>query len=222
MTEDKARKRAVRQRMVKTGESYTAARRHVVKSDAALVAVDASELGHSDDAVQRGSGKIWTDWFAILDSWGATQRTHTEIARYLQEEHGVSGWWAQSVAVGYERGRGMRKMHQRRDGSYSVSVSKTFQVGTLPLFEHFTDSRKRARWLESGTLRIRTSQPNKSARFDFRDDGSRVHVYLTSKNPEKTTLTVQHERLEDQDAVEKTRSFWRERLIRLSQELRPA
>ena len=32
MTEDKARKSAIRARMAKTGESYTAARRHIVKA----------------------------------------------------------------------------------------------------------------------------------------------------------------------------------------------
>jgi hypothetical protein len=46
------------------------------------------------------------------------------------------------------------------------------------LFEEFTDTRKRNRWLEPGTLRTRTSQPDKSARFDFRDGESRVHVYF--------------------------------------------
>ncbi len=214
MTEDKARKRSIRTRMSKTGESYTAARRHIVKSEGKPGPPFDVDLGKSDEAIKHGSGKSWDEWFAILDAWGATKRTHGEIARYVHEEHYVSGWWAQTVTVGYERGRGRRRVNEKSSGFY-VSVSKTLPIGVEQIFEEFTDSRKRNRWLEPGTLRSRTSQPAKSARFDFRDDGSRVHAYFTSKGSEKATVVIQHERLSDQRAVEETRSFWKERLARL-------
>ncbi|MDQ3660410.1 MAG: hypothetical protein M3454_04985 [Actinomycetota bacterium] len=196
MTEDKARKRSIRTRMSKTGERYTAARRHVVNRDEKPTPRLTVDLGKSEEAIKRGSGKTWDEWFAILDEWGATKRTHGEIARHVHEEHDVSGWWAQTVTVGYERGRGMRRAHERSDGFY-VSVSKTLPIGVNQLFEEFTNSTKRSRWLEPGTLRSRTSQPGKSARFDFRDDESRVHAYFTSKGNRKATVVVQHERLSD-------------------------
>ena len=169
------------------------------------------DLGKSAESIKRGSGKTWDEWFAILDSWGAKERTHTEIARYVNENHEVSGWWAQTVTVGYERGRGMRGVNERTSGFY-VGVSKTFSVGVNTLFEEFTDTRKRNRWLEPGTLRTRTSQPGKSARFDFRDEESRVHVYFVSKGRSKATVSVQHERLSDEGAVDEMRAFWKERL----------
>src|SRR5687767_6681815 len=100
MTENKARKRAIRARMAKTGERYTAARRHIVKPND--LPTPLADLGRSDDAVRRGTGKGWNEWLRILDSWGATEHPHREIARYLSEEQGVGGWWAQSVTVGYE------------------------------------------------------------------------------------------------------------------------
>jgi hypothetical protein len=46
-------------------------------------------------------------WFDLLDEWGASERRHAEIARWLSEEQGVAGWDAQSVTVGYERARSM-------------------------------------------------------------------------------------------------------------------
>ena len=100
MTEDKARKTAIRTRMAKTGESYTAARRHIVKSKTKPGPRQDVDLGESDETIKRGSGKSWDEWFAILDTWGATKRSHGEIARYVNEKHGVSGWWAQTVTVG--------------------------------------------------------------------------------------------------------------------------
>jgi hypothetical protein len=215
MSSDKARKHAVRTRMEKTGERYAAARRHVAKP-APLVTDD---LGKSDAAIRKGSGKGWKEWIAILDAWGATERTHTEIARHLRDELGVDGWWAQSVTVGYERARGMRAAHQRPDG-FSVSVSKTIAVDVRVLFRSFTEARRRKRWLEPGTLRVRTSQQYRTARFDVGDGSVRAAAGFTDKGPGRSSVAIQFERLPDRDAVERTRSEWKARLATLADVLR--
>jgi uncharacterized protein YndB with AHSA1/START domain len=215
MTEDKARKRAIRARMAKTGESYTAARRHFLRKEADTSASGVvADPGMSEEAITRGSGKGWGEWLRILDDWGAKQRPHKKIAAYVQE-HGVSGWWAQTVAVGYERARGMRARYQTTEG-FSVGDSKTFPVNVEPLFQAFADGRRRSRWLEAGTLRTRTTQPGKSARFDFKQGETRVHAYFTGKGESKSTVQIQHERLPDANAVEEMRAFWKERLQRLA------
>ena len=53
----------------------------------------------------------------MLDGWEAASRSHTEIARWLREEHGVDGWYSQSITVGYERARGLRAPGERRTDS---------------------------------------------------------------------------------------------------------
>jgi hypothetical protein len=213
MTENKARKRAIRKRMAKTGERYTAARRHLTPSAEPTI-----ELPTSDASIQGATGRSWDEWFRILDRWGGNTKTHREIAGYVNQEHGVPGWWSQSVAVGYERARGMRATHQTTKG-FQVGVSRTFPVDADRLFHAFEDTRQRRRWLEPGTLKIRTTQPGKSARFDFSDDGSRVEAYFTGKGPAKATVAIQHVKLPDRSAVEKMRSFWKERLARLGEVL---
>jgi hypothetical protein len=215
MTEDKARKRAIRRRMQKTGERYTAARRRLEEPRPPV-----ADPGMSDQAVRKGSGKGWDEWYGILDAWGAQERSHTEIARHVNEEHGVPGWWSQTVAVGYERARGMRAVGQQTDG-FSVGVTKTVPVNVHQLFEAFADAGLRRRWLEQGTLRTRTLQPGRSARFDFRDGATRVHAYFEEKGPEKASVVVQHERLADPDAREEARAFWKDRLRRLTGFLSP-
>lgn len=220
MTEDKARKRATRTRMAKTGERYTAARRHVVKQPReAPLPPRVGEPGLSEESVRQGTGRGWDAWLRILDDWGASKRRHSEIARYLSDEHGVDGWWAQGVTVGYERARGMRARHQGLDGFFSVSVSRTFPVEPDGVFAAFTEASLRNRWLEPGTLRIRTSQPGRTARFDG-PDGSRVIMYVEPKGVGKTTVGVQVERITEADGVERARSFWKERLGRLGDALR--
>lgn len=170
-----------------------------------------AEPGVSDAAVQRATGKAWDEWLALLDAWGALQKTHPEIARYVQETFGISGWWAQNVTVGYERARGMRALHERPDG-FSVNASKTFPVGAGRLFAAFLDGEERNRWLDGLALRTRSSQPIRSARFDVLPGETRLNVTFVAKGPEKSAAQLQQE----PDEVERWRAIWKARLARLA------
>ena len=214
MTRDKAQKRATRARMAKTGERYTAARRHAVQPKEEI---RADVLGQTDANVRKNTGRGWRDWLRILDAWGATGHKHKDIVGFLMEEHDVPGWWAQSITTGFERARGMRAKHQTVAGSFQVSVSKTFPIGVTKLFKAFTEAPQRVRWLERGTLKARTTIRNRTARFDFRDGTSRVVAYFDPKDRSKTTVTVMHEKLPDAEAVEAMRTMWKERLKRLGE-----
>jgi hypothetical protein len=217
MTTDKARKRAVRTRMTKTGESYTAARHQIASEPASIPPPLPPRLGEpqvSDDAVRRATGKGWDDWFRILDARGLEGFSHRDTAAWLATEHGVDGWWAQSVTVAYERARGLRRRHQTSAG-FEVSVSKTLGVTAHRLWSAFADDGVRGEWQVPGVLRIRTTVEDRSIRFDHGDDGSRVLVSLTPRAPDRTTVTVTHERLDGSDVVEPMRAFWRAQLAAL-------
>jgi hypothetical protein len=178
-----------------------------------------AEPGMSDAAILRGTGKDWDTWFTLLDAWGGTARTHPEIARYVQETYGVDGWWAQGVTVGYERARGMRAMHERPDG-FSASVSKTFPVPVERLFAAFIEAGEREGWLDGIELRNRTSQPNKSARFDVLPEGGRLAVTFIDKGPEKAVAQLQQERLPAAEDVDRWKSLWKGQLSCLADYLR--
>jgi hypothetical protein len=219
MTTDKARKRAVRSRMQKTGERYAAARRHVVRDGASPpLPPRVAEPGVSEAAIVKGTGQGWDHWFRVLDDWDATSRSHTEIARHVNHEHGVDGWWAQSVTVGYERARGMRARNERPDG-FEVSVSKTVAVPAVEAWRAFVEPSRRARWLDLA-LRIRTGTRTmgRSARFDVPAEGTRVNVYLTPKGDDRTTVTVTHVKLDGPADVAAHRTAWKGRLDRLADE----
>ena len=76
-----------------------------------------------DVTVRERTGKSWEEWFALLDEAGAAERPHAEIARSLADEHGLSGWWAQSITVEYEQSRGRREKHER-PGGYEVGATQ--------------------------------------------------------------------------------------------------
>ena len=60
---------------------------------------------------------------------GSGSRLHREIAKWVEDQHPqVGGWWRQSVAVGYERIRGLRAVGQGRDGCYTAGKSRTLPV----------------------------------------------------------------------------------------------
>lgn len=122
------------------------------------------------------------------------------------------------MTVGYERARGIRAVHEQADG-FSFSVSKTFPVPAEQLFDAFVTEAARDRWLEPGTLRLRTALPHRSARFDVLSHGTRLEVYLTSKGEANTTVTIQHTKLLTSEEVAPWRAFWKERLNRLAAQL---
>ena len=177
----------------------------------------------SDEAIAKGTGKGWDDWFRILDGWDATAHTHTEIARFVNGEHGIDGWWAQGVTVGYERARGMRAMNQRPGEGFEVSVSKTVDMSPLHAWRAFVEPKRRSAWLDL-PLRMRTGTRTmgRSARFDVPSEGTRVNVLFDPKGEARCVVTITHVKLTGAEDVAGHRSAWRERLGRLATLDRPA
>jgi hypothetical protein len=130
-------------------------------------------------------------------------------------EHGVAGWWAQTLTVDYERARGLRPAGGSRDGTFTVNASKTMAVPVARLFAAFVDAPQRRRWLPGVVMRVRTAQPERSARFDWEDGATRVIVGFDRKGTTKSLVALAHERLPSARAAETTRAYWRERLAAL-------
>lgn len=167
------------------------------------------------DAAGRATGRDREEWFRVLDAWGAAQRPHRDIARWLMGEHRLTEWWAQTLTVWYEQTRGLRPVGGDRDGRFSVSTTKTFAVSVERLFEAFTDERTRARWLPNARISERTSQPGRSARFDWNAGQSRIVVGFAAKGPARSQVSLLHERLPSASASADARSYWRDRLSEL-------
>ncbi|CRK55618.1 hypothetical protein [Alloactinosynnema sp. L-07] len=206
MTKHKTFKTKVRTRMAKTGESYAAARRQLITPLDEMV---------TPEATRNGTGREREEWFALLDKWGATTRTHTQIARWLFETHGVTGWWAQSITVAYEQARGMREPGQRCDGKFAASVSKTMTVAPELATAAFTDEVLREQWLPDVDLTLRTVRPGKTVRALWPDGRTQINMSVDVKGPDKVQVAVAIEKLEDAASAAEMREFWRERIADL-------
>ena len=211
-------KRLVRGRMQKTGESYTAARSTLLKKRAprppapTAASPDYAKLaGMSDAAIRAKTGCTWAGWVKALDKLGAHSWPHREIAECVHTKFKAGDWWSQTVAVGYERIKGLREIGQRRGGAYEASRSKTIAASVEKIYRAFTDARVRNRWLPGVKLTIRKAVPHKSVRITWDDDTS-VEVWLIAKGDAKASAAVTHGKLADKEDAARRKAFWGERL----------
>ncbi len=170
--------------------------------------------GVSDQAVLNATGKSWEQWFAEIDRAGGLEKDHPEIARYLAEEQGLSGWWSQMITVGYEQARGRRVPHQKGD-TFEISKSKTLLVPVGRLYKAWSDPQQRAGWLPDQPIHIRKATPEKSMRITWSDRETGLNVYFYSKGLTKSQVVVQHVKLTDPAQAEEKKAFWGQALKRL-------
>ncbi|MEV1055022.1 hypothetical protein [Streptomyces sp. NPDC049887] len=171
----------------------------------------------SGQALHQATGKDWDGWFALLDSWGATGHDHAAIARHLVGAHGVPGWYAQSITVGYEQERGMRAVGQGSGGGWQASGSRTVGVPARLVNPWFADDALRPRWLPEGEFTLRTHRPGRSVTADWDGGASRIAVHLTARSEQRTRIGLSHTGLPDGDAVAAYKAFWKERLADLKE-----
>jgi uncharacterized protein YndB with AHSA1/START domain len=225
MTTNKDFKRLVRARMAKTGESYTAARSHfngtgspraVVPSGLPAV-MDYEKLsGISNATIKAKTGCDWKKWTDALDYVRAHEWTHTEIARYVREKFKISGWWSQSVTVGYERIKKLRAIGQRRGGDFEVSKSKTFNAPMTRLYAAFSNQRNRNKWLGPVDLKVGATIKGKSMRMIW-PDGKPVVAWFVTKGPRKNVVSIAHQKLPDKATAERVKAEWSSRLEKLAE-----
>lgn len=167
----------------------------------------------SEKAVRTATERGWDDWFGWLDAAGAASSDHKSIVALLKPEV-ESSWWQQSIAVAYEKSRGLRQAHQK-GSSYEISRSRTFDASADRVFEAFTGDRA---WLGDFEMDLRTAQPGRTLRFG-RSDRTTVQVYLTPKTSERCGVTVMQGGLPDPEAAEAAKAFWAQALVKLGRAL---
>ncbi len=209
MTANKTLKRRVRERMSKTGERYTAARHQVVAKPIEVA---------PDEPLHGPTNRTWSEWVAVLDGWGARDRAHAEIARWLGDEMGVPPWWTQDITVRYEKHIGRRVLGQR-GSTFSATGTKTIAVAADVARAAWLDEAARAVWLPDVRLTLRPNRVEAVKRFDVNERDGRIIVSFNAKGEARTLVGIEHEKLADTATAERWTKFWRERLVVLKEHL---
>jgi hypothetical protein len=210
MPKQKDLKRVVRTRMQKTGESYTAARLHLVKTPPDYAAL----AGKSDESVRKATGHSWAEWVAKLDAIDGKKKAHRDLALHVSSL-GTPSWWTQTVVVGYERIRGLRAIGQARGGEWRASKSRTFAVPVAKLFAAFSNARQRARWMPGVKVTVRGAQQDRAMRIAL-EDGTLVLVGFLAKGEGKSSVAIEHTKLAAKADVDRVKAFWTERFDALA------
>lgn len=168
----------------------------------------------SEDAVQKSTGKIWKEWFTILNKIGAKKMEHKDIAKLLHSEFGLSGWWSQMVTVQYEQDVKGRKKHQKPEG-FQISKSVTLQNSVTKIFNSINSPIKRIKWLVDPGITITKSTKNKSIRGKWIDKKTVIEFQFNVKDIDKTQLVIQHSKISSAKEAEKMKNYWGKQLRNL-------
>jgi hypothetical protein len=169
----------------------------------------------SEESLKNATGKSWPDWFDYLDRTNARQLSHKEIAASLHETAGVTGWWAQTITLEYERKIGRREVGQTSEGDFQASASKTLP-GTMD--QTFLQWQEFVKGVDNFNQVGFNSSPQTSETQKWRywrvslQDESRLSIFINQKSADKVLLAVNHEKLADAKAVEDWKGYWKTRL----------
>ena len=132
----------------------------------------------------------------------------------LQEQFGVSRWWSQMVAVGYENERGMRP-----DGRgfaagrrYEITLSKVVAAPRVTAWAAWQDPGTLAQWLPDASFEVSKSAPPKLLELDWADQ-THVAVKFYERSG-RTRVVVSHGGFAE-DQTEGRQRYWSDALDRL-------
>lgn len=196
----------------------------------------------SSASVREATGRGWEEWLEALDAAGAVDWDHKQIVGYLEREHPEvgSGWWRQSITVGYEQARGKRVVGETADAGFQVGVRRSFAATAAEAWELITS--RPELWLGEGASiafdegeryevppadgapgasgEVRVVKPGDRLRMTWHPEGwttpATLQLTLSESRSGKTAITVHLERLPDADAREAMRERWQEALERIA------
>lgn len=184
----------------------------------------------SDAAVRKATGRDWAEWRRHLDSAGARDWSHKQIVAHLGATEDMSGWWQQSVTVGYEKMHGRRIVGQTAEAGFQVGVQRTLPLSTDAAWRMITSDDGIRTWLgeietvalepgarfrtDGGTQgEFRVVKPNDRIRMTWQPmnaDPSTVQIALSPAGDGKTAVRFHHERLGSAKQREQMRRHWRD------------
>lgn len=161
--------------------------------------------------IEEVTNRSWQDWLEFFKKINAENLSHPEIAEKICDE-GVTAWWAQNITVYYEQQIGRRKPGQNCTGKFAVSIGKTLPGDLDTVLKQWQIAVKAYKKFDQ--LEI-TRKPSVSStekyrywRCGFAND-SVLNVNFSQKTADKTTISVQHEKLSSSEEVEHWRAYWK-------------
>jgi hypothetical protein len=168
---------------------------------------------YSDEKVKAATGKGWMGWFIILNRAEASTLPHKQIAQLLADK-GCPGWWAQMIAVEYERARGGRKKNERAGGTFAVNVTKVMPASLGKLFAAATAEKTRKDWFPAGAFAETSKTKDKYWRGTWKAD-RKLEFGFYAKGEGKSQIALEIGKLPTEADVEMERAAWKKAMAKL-------
>jgi uncharacterized protein YndB with AHSA1/START domain len=192
-----------------------------------------SEHPVTDDACQAATGKTMKEWYAGLDAHDGIKIGRRNSISAIYEAMKGHVWWTTTVAVEYEREKGLVKKDGLFEG-YGICSTKTVNAPVDATYSAFSTPTALNEWFGEGLsggaaegdefssadgkgkwLRLR---PGKDVRFTWRPTGAEsdwlIDAMLADKAG-KTAITVNSTRIQNRAEADGCRTAWGEALNRL-------
>jgi uncharacterized protein YndB with AHSA1/START domain len=189
-----------------------------------------------DDATCKAeTGRTMAEWFKLMDAHGGLAKGRRELGNMLlQGEHKVDPWWATTLNSEYEAARGAKEKDGRAKG-YMICATKTIKATPEACYAAFSDAKALDRWLgpkhqfelkegaslsnaDGNRATVKKISPNKAIKLDWTQadaaPGTPVEVKFQPMGA-KTTVMVQHDRLQTRADADGMRRAWGEALERM-------
>ncbi len=150
------------------------------------------------DAMRAATGRDHEQWRDLLTEAGAMDWDHPSTARWLVEQHGVDGWWAQGITVDFEQARKGRLPGQQKDGTFSASITRTIPGSRLAALQAVAAIVTEAHGEPHGQ-NLAASIPVIRWRLP---DGTRLAAAAQLENTTGTPINLTLDRLGSHDLVE--------------------
>jgi hypothetical protein len=167
--------------------------------------------GISSEAVEKATGKSWSEWIKIIDKEGGGSMTHKEIARMLTDKkHITRGWWGQMITVGYEYAHGRRVVGETADAGFEIGVQKMIPADKETLWKFLNSPEGKKTWQGDTEVTVRTEKPGERLRMSYNDSVLQITLTCNRNTPEKTNVNFHQEKLKSSKEREHMRKHWKE------------
>lgn len=187
----------------------------------------------SPASAKAATGRTLDEWYALLDEKGGLAEGRRVLTEYLFRQLKVDAWWTTTIIVEYEKARGIAEKDGLPKG-YNICVTKAVAVAPERAVDEFADG---SWWLGKGVKvaegeafdagdghkgRFKKVTPGKLIRFTWEGPGHAPVEVIDIKaivTAGKTSLTINHDRLQSRDTADGMREAWAKVLNELKDRL---
>lgn len=187
----------------------------------------------SPASAKAATGKTLEEWYAVLEAKGGGAEGRRVLTEYLFRQLKVDAWWTTTIIVEYEKARGIFEKDGLPKG-YNICVTKSLTVAPERALGEFADGSwwlgKGVKVAEGGSFdagdghkgRFKKVTPGKVIRFTWeglRHAPVEVIEIKATVTAGKTSVLINHDRLQSRDTADGMREAWAKVLNELKDRL---